>query len=72
MALLRGVGLVLSLLCCCLELTDWTPQLPLESETDLSDPSPSMWEPIQQELSRMPPREILDFLVQYFVYELNW
>ncbi|KAJ6151654.1 hypothetical protein N7470_007251 [Penicillium chermesinum] len=46
--------------------------LPLGSEMDLNDPSPSMWEPIQQELSRMPPRKIIDFLVQYFVYELNW
>lgn len=73
MALLRRVGLVLALLYC-IKLTDWAPQLelPREGETDLSDPSPSIWETIQHELCRMPKREILDFLVQYFVYELNW
>ncbi|KAJ5892904.1 hypothetical protein N7504_009595 [Penicillium tannophilum] len=49
-----------------------TLEVPGEGETDRNDPSPSVWETIQQELGRMPERQILDFLVQYFVYELNW
>ncbi|KAA8645828.1 hypothetical protein EYZ11_010711 [Aspergillus tanneri] len=31
-----------------------------------------LFQSIERDLSRMPHRQMLDFLVQYFVYELNW
>lgn len=31
-----------------------------------------MFEQIQQDLERMPPHQVLDYLVRYFVNELNW
>lgn len=46
--------------------------LPGQGETDPADFSLSIWDTIQRELGRMPDRQILDFLVQYFVSELNW
>ncbi|OJD15550.1 hypothetical protein AJ78_04207 [Emergomyces pasteurianus Ep9510] len=48
-------------------------ELPGEDETDLMDDSSlSISDTVQHELGRMPERQILDFLVQYFVNELNW
>ncbi|EER44914.1 conserved hypothetical protein [Histoplasma capsulatum H143] len=48
-------------------------ELPDEDETELIDPSSrSIWGTIQHEVGRMPDRQIVDFLVQYFVSELNW
>jgi hypothetical protein len=29
-------------------------------------------ESVQQDLDRMPYREVLDYLIQYFLSELNW
>ncbi|QSS66970.1 fungal specific transcription factor domain-containing protein [Histoplasma capsulatum] len=47
-------------------------ELPDEDETELIDPSSrSIWGTIQHEVGRMPDRQIVDFLVQYFVSELN-
>lgn len=34
--------------------------------------SPGIFEKIQRDLEDVPPREVLDFLVRYFVIELNW
>ncbi|KAJ5507322.1 hypothetical protein N7527_009465 [Penicillium freii] len=48
-----------------LELSDQT-------DTELKNASPSTWESIHYELNLMPDRQIIDFLVQYFVNELNW
>ena len=72
MALLRRVSLPMLLSCGCEAYSTCQLELPDESETDLTDSSPSIWDTIQRELERMPDRQILDFLVQYFVYELNW
>ncbi|KKZ63382.1 hypothetical protein EMCG_02313 [[Emmonsia] crescens] len=48
-------------------------ELPDEDETDLIDSSSlSIWDTVKHELGRMPDRQILDFLVHYFVNELNW
>lgn len=72
MALLRRVSLPVLLFWGCEAYSTCQLELPGEGETDLTDSSPSIWETIQRELGRMPDRQILDFLVQYFVYELNW
>ncbi|OQD72100.1 hypothetical protein PENPOL_c001G01430 [Penicillium polonicum] len=48
-----------------LELSDQT-------DAELKNASPSTWESIHYELNLMPDRQIIDFLVQYFVNELNW
>lgn len=78
MALLRKVGLPIHAHCYLLRgmhETDETSKLefPGGDRMDLSDSSPtSTWEAIHYELSRMPDRRILDFLVQYFTCELNW
>ncbi|CAI7571199.1 unnamed protein product [Penicillium viridicatum] len=48
-----------------LELSDQT-------DTELKNVPPSTWESIHYELNLMPDRQIIDFLVQYFVNELNW
>lgn len=34
--------------------------------------STSLFQNIERDLGRMPQRPVLDFLVQYFLYELNW
>ncbi len=34
--------------------------------------SPYIIDKIERDLERMPHRQVLDFLVQYFVSELNW
>ena len=34
--------------------------------------SPSIFDHIKRDFDRMPPRAVLDFLVQYHVRELNW
>lgn len=47
-------------------------ELPDQTDTQLNNASPSTWDTIQCELDLMPDRQIVDFLVQYFVYELNW
>ncbi|KAJ5821878.1 uncharacterized protein N7525_011162 [Penicillium rubens] len=47
-------------------------ELPDQSDTELKNAWPSTWETIHHELDLMPERQIIDFLVQYFVYELNW
>ncbi|KAJ5788729.1 hypothetical protein N7457_003719 [Penicillium paradoxum] len=43
-----------------------------QTDTELNDALPSAWDTIHRELDIMPDRQILDFLVQYFVCELNW
>ncbi|KLJ10023.1 hypothetical protein EMPG_14560 [Blastomyces silverae] len=37
----------------------------------LEPPMQSMWDTVQLQLRRMPDRQIFDFLIQYFVSELN-
>lgn len=34
--------------------------------------SPSIFDDIKRDYDRMPPRPVLDFLIQYHVRELNW
>jgi hypothetical protein len=34
--------------------------------------APYVLESIHQDFLRMPHRNVLDFLVQYFIHELNW
>ncbi|CAI7654281.1 unnamed protein product [Penicillium discolor] len=46
-------------------------ELPDQTDTQLENAS-STWDTIQCELDLMPDRQIIDFLVQYFVNELNW
>ncbi|PGH03523.1 hypothetical protein AJ79_07358 [Helicocarpus griseus UAMH5409] len=45
-----------------------------DGDADVDDRNGShyIWETIKQDLDRMPHRQVLDFLVQYFVYEINW
>ncbi|KAJ5504970.1 hypothetical protein N7463_007844 [Penicillium fimorum] len=47
-------------------------ELPNQTDIVLKDVSPSTWGTIHCEFDLMPERQILDFLVQYFVYGLNW
>ncbi|CAI7565653.1 unnamed protein product [Penicillium palitans] len=47
-------------------------ELPDQTDRELNDASPSTWETIHYEINLMPDRQIVDFLVQYFVNELNW
>ncbi|OQE47076.1 hypothetical protein PENCOP_c001G00335 [Penicillium coprophilum] len=47
-------------------------ELPDQFDTELKDSSSSTWGAIHRELDLMPERQVLDFLVQYFVFELNW
>nr|POE61033.1 putative transcription factor sol4 [Quercus suber] len=44
-----------------------------EARSSSEEMTPSIMAKVQQDLrTRMPPRHVLDFLVQYFVSELNW
>ncbi|OQE08247.1 hypothetical protein PENVUL_c010G06166 [Penicillium vulpinum] len=47
-------------------------ELPDQTDTEQTDALSSTWDAIHCELDLMPERQIIDFLVQYFVYELNW
>ncbi|KAJ5197411.1 hypothetical protein N7449_007890 [Penicillium cf. viridicatum] len=47
-------------------------ELPVQTDTEPKNASPSTWDTIHRELDLMPDRQIIDFLVQYFVNELNW
>ncbi|PGG99000.1 hypothetical protein GX51_06497 [Blastomyces parvus] len=38
----------------------------------LEPPMQALWNTVQLQLGRMPDRQIFDFLIQYFVSELNW
>ncbi|KAL4965285.1 fungal specific transcription factor domain-containing protein [Aspergillus stella-maris] len=42
------------------------------TDTTKHDEQLEVFEKIQCELARIPPREVIDFLIQYFVSELNW
>ncbi|KAL1870691.1 hypothetical protein Daus18300_005011 [Diaporthe australafricana] len=41
-------------------------------ENGIENILPGMSEKIQQDLERVPPLQVLDFLLQYFINELNW
>ncbi|KAI1380699.1 hypothetical protein F4677DRAFT_404340 [Hypoxylon crocopeplum] len=45
-----------------------------EGDADVSDNGPTsyIFETLRRDLERMPHRQVLDFLIQYFVSELNW
>ncbi|KAJ5602578.1 hypothetical protein N7537_005534, partial [Penicillium hordei] len=47
-------------------------ELPDQTDTELKNASPSTWDTVHCELDPMPDRQIMDFLVQSFVRELNW
>lgn len=45
---------------------------PLEQTAETTHLPPEVWDVLQLELSHMPERAIIDFLIQYFVENVSW